>query len=105
MSDRGQRLQQARLYLVCDERSGALLDQVLDAGVDIVQLRMKNAPEEEIVRVGRRFAALCADLRALFILNDRPDLVSQVGADGAHIGQEDVPLAQAREMIGSDRLL
>ncbi len=105
MSDRRQRLLRARLYLVCDARSDEFLDRALAGGVDIVQLRLKNAADEEILDAARRFAAACASHDALFILNDRPDLGSRAGADGVHIGQDDVPAAQARELVGPERLV
>jgi thiamine-phosphate pyrophosphorylase len=52
-----------------------------------------------------RFAELCQRYQALFILNDRPDLAARVGADGVHIGQDDVPLDEARNQLGADRLI
>ena len=105
MSDRRQRLSRARLYLVCDARSDEFLDRALAGGVDIVQLRLKHAADEEILDVARRFATACASHDALFILNDRPDLVSRGGADGVHIGQDDVAVAQARALVGPERLV
>jgi thiamine-phosphate pyrophosphorylase len=93
------------LYLVCDARSDELLHNVLAAGVDLVQLRMKAAPDGEIVRAGRRFRRACSEHGALLILNDRPDLVAEVQADGVHVGQDDVSVAQAREMVGEERLV
>ncbi len=90
---------------MCEERSDAFLHEVLSVGVDIVQLRMKDAADAEVVRAGRRFAAACAEHGALFILNDRPDLAVQVGADGVHVGQDDVPVAEARRLVGPDRLV
>ena len=77
----------------------------LRGGVDIVQLRMKDAGDEEIVSAGQRFAAVCAERDALLILNDRPDLVAAVDADGVHVGQDDVPVARARALVGEDRLV
>lgn len=102
---RRQRLSWARLYLVCDPRSDEFLHGALRGGVDIIQLRLKDAPEEEILRAARRFATACAEHDALFILNDRPDLVSLAGADGVHVGQDDSPVARARGLVGPDRLL
>jgi thiamine-phosphate pyrophosphorylase len=102
---RHDRLRTARLYLVCAEESDDFLGMVLSAGVDIVQLRMKDASDSAIVEVGRRVARAAAQHEALFILNDRPDLVEVVGADGVHVGQDDVAVADARALIGSDRLL
>lgn len=105
MRSRHDRLRTARLYLVCAEESDDFLGMVLSAGVDIVQLRMKDASDSAIVEVGRRVARAAAQHEALFILNDRPDLVEVVGADGVHVGQDDVAVADARALIGSDRLL
>jgi thiamine-phosphate pyrophosphorylase len=105
VSVRQQRLQRVRLYLVCDDRPDAFLDACLRGGVDLVQLRCKHATDRDIVAAGRRFAARCAEHGALFILNDRPDLVEEVGADGVHVGQDDAPVAQARALVGSERLL
>ncbi|HEY8765029.1 MAG TPA: thiamine phosphate synthase [Solirubrobacteraceae bacterium] len=100
MDHRSQRLADARLYLVCDEPSDAFLDGALAAGVDVVQLRMKAAADEQILGAARRVARACARHGALFILNDRPDLVALVGADGVHVGQDDMPVAQARSLVG-----
>jgi thiamine-phosphate pyrophosphorylase len=105
VNDRLERLQTARLYLVCDDRPDAFLHAALRGGVDIVQLRMKDANDEAILATGRRFAAACAEGGALFILNDRPDLVAAVGADGVHVGQNDVAVAQARAAVGPDRIV
>jgi thiamine-phosphate pyrophosphorylase len=100
-----QRLRDARLYLVCDDRSDEFLAAVLAAGVDVVQLRMKHAGDPEIVAAGRRFARAAGEHGALFILNDRPDLVAATGADGVHVGQDDLGVDDARAVVGPDRLV
>jgi thiamine-phosphate pyrophosphorylase len=106
MDDRRARLATARLYLVCDARPDAFLQAALRGGVDIVQLRIKTAvSDEELIATGRRFARLTAAHGALLILNDRPDLVEQAGADGVHVGQDDAPVARARTVVGSERLV
>ncbi|HEY2258897.1 MAG TPA: thiamine phosphate synthase [Solirubrobacteraceae bacterium] len=106
MSDRHQRLRQARLYLVCDEQSDEFLERALSGGVDIVQLRIKDsADDERLVAVARRYARATARHGALLIVNDRPDLVTAAGADGVHVGQDDVPVSQARDAVGRDRLM
>lgn len=105
MTDRHQRLRGARLYLVCDEQPDDFLNGVLGAGVDIVQLRMKGARDHAIVAAGRRFARAAARHGALFILNDRPDLVAGTGADGVHVGQDDIAVSEARAVVGPDRLV
>lgn len=100
-----ERLQSARLYLVCGAQDDGFLQAALRGGVDIVQLRLKDAPDEEIVSTGRRFASLCAAHGALFILNDRPELVTKAGADGVHVGQDDVPVGEARALVGPERVV
>jgi thiamine-phosphate pyrophosphorylase len=102
---RRQRLRAARLYLVCDDRPDEFLDAALRGGVDIVQLRIKRGSDAAILGAARRFAAVCEHHRALFILNDRPDLVRAAAADGVHVGQGDVAVARARELVGDDRIV
>jgi thiamine-phosphate pyrophosphorylase len=100
-----ERLRTARLYLVCDALPEAKLDAALRGGVDLVQLRMKAAAEPEIVATARRFAVVCQAHGVPLILNDRPELVVPAGADGVHVGQDDMPVAQARAVIGPARLV
>jgi len=103
--DRRERLRAARLYLVCDAQADDFLEAVLGAGVDILQLRMKDRSDDAIVAAGQRFARAAARFDALFILNDRPDLVADADADGVHVGQDDTPVEVARTRVGSDRLV
>jgi thiamine-phosphate pyrophosphorylase len=105
MVDRRERLRATRLYLVCDDQTDDFLAAVLGAGVDIVQLRMKGASDAEIVAAGRLFAGAAREHGALFILNDRPDLVADTGADGVHVGQDDTSVRDARAVVGPDRLV
>jgi thiamine-phosphate pyrophosphorylase len=98
-------LAEARLYLVCDDRAEATLEPALRGGVDIVQLRCKDAPDDRILAAAARFAALCRAHGALFILNDRPELVVPAGADGVHVGQDDAPVAEARVLVGPERIV
>jgi thiamine-phosphate pyrophosphorylase len=105
MTSRRDLLSAARLYLVCDARGDAFLASALRGGVDIIQLRIKDASDREIVDAGRRVRCVCKAHGALFILNDRPDLVDAVGADGVHVGQDHMPVAAARSLVGPDRLV
>jgi thiamine-phosphate pyrophosphorylase len=105
VSERTNRLAQARLYLVCDARPDAFVRAAIAGGVDIVQLRMKDADDDAVLSAGRRFARVCEAMGALFILNDRPDLVAAVGADGVHVGQDDIAVSDARRLVGSDRIV
>jgi thiamine-phosphate pyrophosphorylase len=95
-----QRLADARLYLVCDEPSDVFLDSALRGGVQVVQLRMKGASDAQILGAASRVARACATHGALFILNDRPELVAPAGADGVHVGQDDTTVAEARSLVG-----
>ena len=106
MNDRRQRLHDAQLYLVCDERPDEFLVAALTGGVDIVQVRIKQADEDDrVVAVARRYARLCQRFGALLIVNDRPDLVAAAEADGVHVGQDDVSVDEARAQVGDDRLV
>lgn len=105
MNDPKQALRDARLYLVCDALSDDFLAQAIRGGVDIVQLRMKAAPDAEILAAARRCAAVCSERGVLFILNDRPDLVHEAGADGVHVGQDDVAVPEARRLVGDARIV
>ncbi|HWE13701.1 MAG TPA: thiamine phosphate synthase [Solirubrobacteraceae bacterium] len=105
MNDPRQALAHARLYLVCDAVPDDFLARAIRGGVDIVQLRMKSAPDEEIAAAARRFSALCSASGVVLILNDRPDLVGAAGADGVHVGQDDIPVAEARRLVGVTRIV
>jgi thiamine-phosphate pyrophosphorylase len=94
-----------RLYLVCDARPRAFLDAALAGGVDIVQLRDKALGDAALVEAARAFRAAADAAGALFILNDRPDLVAACRADGVHIGQEDGSAAAARAAVGPERIV
>ncbi|HET9719577.1 MAG TPA: thiamine phosphate synthase, partial [Solirubrobacteraceae bacterium] len=98
--DRFERLAAARLYLVCGELSDDRLDAALRGGVEMVQLRLKDATPSVLIEAARRFAPLCARHDVPLILNDHPELVEPAGADGVHLGQDDMPLPQARELLG-----
>jgi thiamine-phosphate pyrophosphorylase len=95
----------ARLYFVTDAVPAGVLEAALSGGVDVVQLRLKEAGDEEIVAIACAFRESCDRHGALFVLNDRPDLVERCGADGVHVGQEDVAPAEARAVVGPDRLV
>src|SRR5262249_4261422 len=104
------RLARSRLYLVLEARPrgddpAALLDAALRGGVDIVQLRDKELPADDLVRPAEPFRRACDAHGALFVLNDRPDLVERCAADGVHVGQSDAPLADARRAVGAERLV
>jgi thiamine-phosphate pyrophosphorylase len=100
-----ERLATARLYLVCDARPLEWLRAALRGGVDLVQLRDKTLDDAGLVAAAGAFREAATEAGALFILNDRPDLVAACDADGVHVGQDDLPPAQARAIVGPDRIV
>lgn len=100
-------LQQARLYLCTSDRPdlAEFVGAVCDAGVDIVQLRDKELDDRVVVARAAIAREAAHDAGALFVLNDRPDLAVACGADGVHVGQDDMPAAEARRIVGPDALL
>ncbi len=105
MTDIRARLAQARLYLCVDarERQGDLpefLDAVLGAGVDVVQLRQKGLEAAQELAFLEVFRDKAAKHGALFAVNDRADLAYAAGADVLHLGQDDLPVPVARQLIG-----
>ena len=107
MDFRRERLRRARLYFVTDVQPGLeeLLAAALSGGVDMVQLRDKEADDESLLEAARVFRRACDEHGALFWLNDRPDLVEACGADGVHVGHDDMPVAAARAAVGPDLLI
>jgi thiamine-phosphate pyrophosphorylase len=104
------RLASARLYLVCDclpgERDLAeFLAEAIAGGVDVVQLREKRLEDEFLLEAAGVAADACDAHGALFILNDRPDIAAEVRADGVHVGQDDMPVHEVREIVGPDMLV
>ena len=107
---RRERLRTARLYFVCDARPRGgepepLLRAALSGGVDIVQLREKQLPRREIELAALTFRRLCDTYSALFIVNDDPELALACDADGVHVGQDDMPAAEARELLGPEAIV
>ena len=104
MTDAAGRLTLAgrRLYLCTPDRDdlAGFLEECIAGGVDVVQLREKELTDSELVARARVAMAVCRAHGVPFILNDRPDLAADLGADGVHVGQEDVPAAEARRIVG-----
>ena len=104
MTTRAQ-LERVRLYLITDARSAlqpfeAFLEAAVAGGVGMVQLRDRELDDAELLRVATRGAEVCARLGVPFIVNDRADIAKIAGADGVHLGQDDVPPSLARRILG-----
>jgi thiamine-phosphate pyrophosphorylase len=104
--DRRQRLHDARLYFVAD-RDGMerALEAALAGGADLFQLRDKDASDDELLAAAETARERCRAAGALFVLNDRPDLAVACGADGVHVGQDDMPVSRARVIVGDDAIV
>ena len=105
-----ERLERSRLYVVTDAREGRgdledFLEAILAAGVDIVQLREKEAEAGDLLRWAPVFRAAADRHGSLFILNDRPDVALAAAADGVHVGQNDLPVAAVRRVLGPEPLI
>jgi thiamine-phosphate pyrophosphorylase len=97
------RLSAARLYLVIEAAAARdVAPAALEGGVDVVQLREKEASDEYVIAAGRELRALCDEHGALLVVNDRPDLALACGADGVHLGQDDEPAAAVRDLVGQE---
>ena len=96
-----------RLYLCTPDRPDleSFLAGCIRAGVDIVQLRDKELAARPLLARARLALRVCHGLGVPFILNDRPDLALEVGADGVHVGQDDAPPSLARRLLGDDAVV
>jgi thiamine-phosphate pyrophosphorylase len=83
----------------------AIAEAALAGGADMIQLRDKSGSLRELLPQARAIQTLCRARGAIFIVNDRVDLALAANADGAHVGQEDLPSASARRLLGPRRLL
>ena len=100
----GTQFADVRLYVLLTESLCRLpilevAEQVLAGGADCVQLREKDKTDEELLELACEISRLCHKADALFIMNDRPDLAVLADADGVHLGQNDLPVVQARKII------
>jgi thiamine-phosphate pyrophosphorylase len=96
-----------RLYLCVGARGdmSVFLPAVLRGGVDIVQLREKDLGPSEQLAAARIMLPICADFGVPFIMNDSPELAAIAGADGVHVGQDDVSVAHCREILGDEAIV
>ena len=100
-----------QLYAVTDSRwlngdsLAAAVEKALAGGVTCVQLREKHLPFDEFLRIAKEIKALCQNYHVPFIVDDNLDIALACDADGLHIGQNDMPAAKARELLGPDKIL
>ena len=96
-----------RLYLCTPDRPDleTFVGRCIDGGVDVVQLRDKRLDDAGLITRAGLVQRVCEAAGVPFVLNDRPDLALEIGADGVHVGQDDVPTTAARRLLGDDALI
>lgn len=109
---KAKRLEKCKLYLVTDRSHFSDLNTFYDAvasalagGVDILQLREKHATAKEFVEIAKTLKQICALNDTLFIINDRVDIAQTVKADGVHLGQDDINVHSARDILGCESII
>jgi thiamine-phosphate pyrophosphorylase len=106
-----ERLHHSRLYLVTDQElskgrtTTSVVQAALEGGVDIVQLREYSMTDWELFKVAQEVRLITKRHNALFIVNNRPDIAKLVGADGVHLGQDDLPVEEARKILGAGKII
>lgn len=103
-------IEQARLYVLVDGRSSLeafseLVESLVAAKVDVIQLRDKGLDDRELLERARRLREITRATSTLFIMNDRPDLAVLAAADGVHVGQEELSVSDARRIVGPRTLV
>ncbi|MCK9163973.1 MAG: thiamine phosphate synthase [Bacteroidales bacterium] len=77
----------------------------LESGIRFIQLRMKNSTIDDIKTIGKKIKIECDKYNATLIIDDYVELVNEIGADGVHLGKEDMPIAEARKILGKDKII
>lgn len=100
-------LEQAPLYLVTSPSPNllAVVESALQGGLSLVQYREKQADDQDRLIMARQLRQLCHRYNALFIVNDRLDIAIAAEADGVHLGQQDLPMAVARQLLGPHKIV
>lgn len=105
--DRHKKLQSATLYLVTSPANNIFtaVELALQGGLQLVQYRDKESEDTVRLQTAAKLAELCHDYGALFLINDRVDIALAVNADGVHLGQQDIPIGLARQILGPNRII
>ncbi len=104
--DRARKLAAARLYAITPSAEPAAVEALVIAwlrgGVDLIQLRHKGLGRDTLLELARSLASRCAEAQVLFLVNDQVDIALLCGADGVHVGEEDLSLPATRRVVGSE---
>lgn len=111
MNLRKRLLKESRLYVVVDKRvcghrpMSDIANRVKDSGAVVIQLRDKESKKETVLKEAYRLKKLLTNAGILFIINDYIDIARIVDSDGIHLGQDDLPIATARQLLGNDKII
>jgi thiamine-phosphate pyrophosphorylase len=92
-------------HLIPRERFVSTVEAAVRGGATMVQLREKDTPHADMVRLGRDILAVTRRYGALLIVNDHPSVAKEIGADGVHVGRDDPPITEARALLGSQAII
>jgi thiamine-phosphate pyrophosphorylase len=100
-------LEERRLYLCTPDRPDLerFVEACIEGGVDVVQLREKRLTGADLSARANLVQRVCTDYNVPFVLNDDPALAAAIGADGVHVGQDDMEVAEARALVGTDAIV
>lgn len=104
-------LKESRFYVIVDKKTAGhrcildIVNKINDLGVDIIQLRDKESNKESILKEAYKLRKLLIKSGILFIINDYIDIAKIVDSDGIHLGQDDLPILTARQLLGSDKII
>jgi len=99
------------LYAITDKKLIAresfieAVEKAIKGGASVIQLREKETQKEEVIRLGKNILEITKSYGALLIINDRPELAREIGADGVHLGEYDCSVAHARSVLGKDAII
>lgn len=82
-----------------------IAEMAVNGGADIIQFRDKTMPSSELVKTAIEIKKICVKSGAILIINDRVDIAMLSGADGVHLGKDDIPVKEARKLLGKDKLI
>lgn len=100
-----------KLYAITDSRwhpelsMGEMVTQAIQGGVSMIQLREKDLAEEDFYNEAKEIQEICKKNNVVFIINDNVEMAAKIGADGVHIGQSDMSLTKARQILGEDKII
>ena len=109
--DREKKLERIQLYVIIDPKLSLNpnLDEVvssaLEGGAQMIQFRDKESSDEEFLVLAQRIKKITEKKKNLFIINDRVNIAKSIDADGVHLGQDDMPLKEARGILGQEKII